>query len=470
MSAGFDEDDDLRDARLRRALEHAPDNEALPEARTREAILKMAHNLAAATPPAAATVPAAQPWWRRLFGGGEARARMPWNAAFATLLVVGFVTVLWRQEPVPDARLDGEARVGGAVAEAPPAPREAPAVVPEARPEAAAPVAPAAPSGAAAEAAGNADTVRRPSAPAAAAPRAPAPQAERRQAPAEPAAKPRESASLERAAPAPATPPPAAAVAPPPPEVAAAPAAPAPPPPALAAAQAPSAPAPAPAAVAPPPSTPAPVIAAAPPAPGPAPPVADAAPGAAPLAVEQSYKKSESERASVRGAASALQSVPPALSYAPPQPSAAAPSAQLSQAESAALPPPSRARLAGAPAPALERAPSFAALDRWTAWSAAGDAAPRHGRADIEAFPALLGAVARSATQPDAVLAAPVEARIALYRGRTVVAVLEIAGEQVRWSPQPGASAFIGTPPVQALASLRAALERARATPSTPQR
>jgi hypothetical protein len=212
------------------------------------------------------------------------------------------------------------------------------------------------------------------------------------------------------------------------------------------------------------------VIAAAPPAPGAASPVADAAPGAAPLAVEQSYKKSESERAPVRGAASALQSVPPALSYAPPQPSAAAPSAQLSQAESAALPPPSRARLAGAAAPAVERAPSFAALDRWTAWSAAGDAAPRHGRADIEAFPALLGAVARSATQPDAALAVPVEARIALYRGRTVVAVLEIAGEQVRWSPQPGASAFIGTPPAQALASLRAALERARATPSTPQR
>ncbi|WP_398498102.1 hypothetical protein [Variovorax sp.] len=457
MSAGFD-DDDLRDARLRRALAHAPDNEALPEARTREAILKMAHNLAAATPPAAANVPAAQPWWRRLFGGGEAPARMPWNAAFATLLVVGFVTVLWRQEPVPDARLDGEARVGGAVAEAPPAPREAPAVVPEARPEAAAPVAP---SGAAAEAAGNADTVRRPSAPAAAAQRAPAPQAERRQAPAEPVAKSRESASLERAAPVPATPPPAVAVAPPPPEVAAAPVAPAPPPPAAVA--------PPPAAVAPPPpSAPAPVIAAAPPAPGPAPPVADAAPGAAPLAAEQSYKKSESERASVRGAASALQSVPPALSYAPPQPSAAAPSAQLSQAESAALPAPSRARLAGAAAPAVERAPSFAALDRWTAWSAAGDTAPRHGRADIEAFPALLGAVARSATQPDAALAAPVEARIALYRGRTLVALLEIAGDQVRWSPQPGASAFIGTPPAQALASLRAALERA--TPSTPRR
>lgn len=451
MSAGFD-DDDLRDARLRRALAHAPDNAALPEARTREAILKMAHNLAAATPPAAVNAPAAQPWWRRLFGGGEARGRMPWNAAFATLLVVGFVTVLWRQEPVPDARLDGEARVGGAVAEAPPAPREAPVVVPEARPEA---VVPAAPSGAAADAAANADAVRRPPAPAAAAQRAPAPQAERRQAPTEPVAKSREPASQERAVPAPATPPPAAAVAPPPAEIAAAPVAPAPPPPAPAPAQAappPAAMAPPPAAVAPPPpAAPAPAIAATPPAPGAAPPVADAAPGASQPAAEQSYKKSESERASTRGAA-------------------AAPSAQLSQAESAAHPPPSRARLAGAPAPAAERAPSFAALDRWTAWSDSGETSPRHGRADIEAFPALLGAVARSATQPDAALAAPVEARIALYRGRTLVALLEIAGNQVRWSPQPGASAFIGTPPAQALASLRAALERARTTPSTPQR
>jgi len=204
--------------------------------------------------------------------------------------------------------------------------------------------------------------------------------------------------------------------------------------------------APPPAAVAPPPpAAPAPAIAATPPAPGAAPPVADAAPGASQPAAEQSSKKSESERASTRGAA-------------------AAPSAQLSQAESAAHPPPSRARLAA------ERAPSFAALDRWTAWSDSGETSPRHGRADIEAFPALLGAVARSATQPDAALAAPVEARIALYRGRTLVALLEIAGNQVRWSPQPGGAAFIGTPPAQALASLRAALERARETPSTPQR
>jgi len=47
-TTGF-EDDDLRDPALRRALDHAPDRDAVPGARTRDAILKMAHNLAAST-------------------------------------------------------------------------------------------------------------------------------------------------------------------------------------------------------------------------------------------------------------------------------------------------------------------------------------------------------------------------------------------------------------------------------------
>ena len=120
------DDGALRDPVLRRALDHAPDHDALPDPRTRDAIRKMAHNLA--TVPAPATPPpAAAPWWRRLFGGGETHARMPWNAAFATVLVATFVTVLWYREPVPDARLDGEA----GVASAPPAASvPAPAAVP----------------------------------------------------------------------------------------------------------------------------------------------------------------------------------------------------------------------------------------------------------------------------------------------------------------------------------------------------
>lgn len=370
MSTGFD-DDELRDARLRRALEHAPDAGALPDPRTREAIRKMAHNLAAATPPAAA--PTAQPWWRRLFGGGGPRGRMPWNAAFATLLVVGFVTVLWRQEPVPDARLDGEARVGGAAVEAPPAPppAHAPAPVEPAASVAAPSPAPEAP---------TADAVRKQAESAVAPRRAPTPLPEKRRAPDEPAAKPREPAAET-----------------------------------------------------------------------------------APLAAE-SFRKSESERAAVRrdadDAAGALArpAPPPPLAYAPaPQADLAAPSAAP------------RARLAAAPNAASSATP-FAVLERWTTWSTTDDPAGGHARDAIEAFPALLGAVARSATAPDAPLAAPVETRIALHRGRSLVAVLEIAGDQVRWSPQPGGAAFVGTPPAQALASLRAALERAREMPSTPRR
>lgn len=111
MSTGMD--DDLHDPRLRRALDHAPDRDAMPAAHTREAILKMAHNLAAASAPATSRPAETAPWWRRLFGGGSPRSRMPWNAAFATVLVATFVTVLWHREPVPDAQLDGEAQVAG---------------------------------------------------------------------------------------------------------------------------------------------------------------------------------------------------------------------------------------------------------------------------------------------------------------------------------------------------------------------
>jgi hypothetical protein len=107
--------------------------------------------------------------------------------------------------------------------------------------------------------------------------------------------------------------------------------------------------------------------------------------------------------------------------------------------------------------------PSFSALERWTSFSegagaGAGDA--RRARRDVEGLPALLSAVARSATAADAALGAPVEARVALYRGNALVAVLEIAGDQVRWTPQPGGTAWVGTPPAQALDALRSALTR----------
>ncbi len=49
----------------------------------------------------------------------------------------------------------------------------------------------------------------------------------------------------------------------------------------------------------------------------------------------------------------------------------------------------------------------------------------------------------------------------AVIGGATLLAVLEIAGDQVRWTPQGAAAgASVGTPPAQALAELKALLAR----------
>ncbi len=100
----------LRDARLARALEHAPDTlePAPPAAAMRDAILRAAHE-AVDVPQAPPAVRPRRGWraagagvWDRLMGTG----RMPWNAALATVLLAGFITVLWRDEPVPSAQTD----------------------------------------------------------------------------------------------------------------------------------------------------------------------------------------------------------------------------------------------------------------------------------------------------------------------------------------------------------------------------
>jgi hypothetical protein len=329
-----DADDDnnaLRDPALRRALDHAPDRDALPDPRTRDAIRKMAHNLAPVPAPSEASA-AAMPWWRRLIGDG-AKNRMPWNAAFATVLVATFVTVLWQHEPVPDARLDGEAQVAQA-----PAPASAPAPAP-----------------------------------------APAPEAARSRVETE--------AAQQRTEPARA---------------------------------------PAPAAVA-------------------------------------------SDRAAIepeRGTSPSLQSAPaPAAGPAPePAPAMIAkPSESALQAEAPGVARQALVARKAAPAPAAapKPAPSFAALDRWTSlnWVASGQAV-REARGDTEDLAALVNAVARSAVVPNAALAAPVEVRIELHAGAQLLAVLEIAGDQVRWAAPQGGTSFVGTPPPPALAALRAALRR----------
>ena len=110
MNPTPDHDAPLRDARLARALEHAPDTlePAQPAAAMRDAILRAAY-AAVETPQAHPVAPPGRGWragvvgvWGRLMGTG----RMPWNAALATVLLAGFITLLWRDEPVPSAQTD----------------------------------------------------------------------------------------------------------------------------------------------------------------------------------------------------------------------------------------------------------------------------------------------------------------------------------------------------------------------------
>jgi len=393
-TTGFDRDDerDLRDPALRRALDHAPDSDATPDPRTRDAILKMAHNLAATVPAAknaAANSASAAPWWRRVFGGGgKPRSRMPWNAAFATVLLATFVTVLWHREPVPDAQLDGEARVAGAAA-------------PAAAPPAPAPAQPAAEAAPPAEAPLAAAPAPRPaSPPSAAAKKAPA--AEQKQAQAQ-----RDAGADAVRRPAP-----------------------------------------------PLQAAPAPV------APAPASPSAAVAEQAAPSrSDEQREERLENERRRAYAAEAPAPAAAPAPAIAPPPP----PQGDNASADASGALQRAPAPRAAVPKSVLraEGPAGFTALDRWTSFSFAGSGAEvRHARGDIEGLPALVGTVARSATAPDEALAAPVEARLSLYRGSTLVAVLEIAGGQVRWTPQPGGTALVGTPPAQALDALRALLTR----------
>jgi len=414
------DDDDLHDARLRRALDHAPDRDAVPAAHTREAILKMAHNLAAASAPAAGPAVQAAPWWRRLFGGGSPRSRMPWNAAFATVLVATFVTVLWHREPVPDARLDGEAQVAGAPApaSAPPAQSaEAPAVAaapaPAAEPAATADMTP--PAAQRSEAARDAkETLKQRET------QETREASRRREAPAAASVQKDEARTMEKAAPAA---PVVQAPAPVPAPVA----------PAIASAPMPAAPPMADVGQSPMP------YAAAPPAPAVAP--------AAPAAPMQRESAETVPSLAAQGGASA--NVAGMQRRAAPVQAAPAPSAAAKAAPRAAT----EAAVSG----------GFTALDRWTALDITrADATTRQARGDTEGLAALVNTVARAATVSGGEWGAPVEARIELRRDGALLAVLEIAGDQVRWTPQPGGPAFLGTPPAQALDALRTALSRAR--------
>ena len=139
-------------------------------------------------------------------------------------------------------------------------------------------------------------------------------------------------------------------------------------------------------------------------------------------------------------------------------------SANVAGMQRRAAPAPATAK-AAAPRAATEAVTTggFTALDRWTALDITrADTTTRQTRGDTEGLAALVNTVARSATVSGGELSAPVEARIELRRDGALLAVLEIAGDQVRWTPQPGGPASIGTPPAQALDALRTAVSRTR--------
>jgi hypothetical protein len=119
----------LRDARLHKALEHAPDAHAAAPAAIREAILLQARQArqaqhAAPPPSASATAAPASPWWMRMLASPP-RARRPWNAAFASVLLAGVVVGLWWDREVPGPQPDTGTR--DLPAAAPPRAFEAPA-------------------------------------------------------------------------------------------------------------------------------------------------------------------------------------------------------------------------------------------------------------------------------------------------------------------------------------------------------
>ena len=98
----------MRDARLAKALQHMPDAHMQASAQARAAVLRAAQEAIDKKP---ITPPAAQShWWNNMWAyiAGSSGNRMPWNAALATVLVAGFVTVLWQGKEVPDAKPDSE--------------------------------------------------------------------------------------------------------------------------------------------------------------------------------------------------------------------------------------------------------------------------------------------------------------------------------------------------------------------------
>lgn len=118
---------DLRDARLKRALQQAPDGDLRPDARTRRQVLAAAREAVAPKPQSS--------WWVKVWQRSGDH-RMPFNAALATVVLATLVTVLWYEREVPDARIgDAPATQPAPVKTPQPAPAPAPPAVPQVTPQ-----------------------------------------------------------------------------------------------------------------------------------------------------------------------------------------------------------------------------------------------------------------------------------------------------------------------------------------------
>ncbi|MEB0056364.1 hypothetical protein [Variovorax sp. LG9.2] len=430
--------DEFDDPVLRRALQNAPDAAVAPDWRIRRTIQQRAREAVEPRDEDISLAPMV-PLWKRLLGiGGESgRSRMPWNAAFATVLVGVIVTALWQHEPVPEARLDSEAKSSAA-----PTAREAANTLP---PE---PI----------------DTTPMPGLePRNAAPALP------------PVEAPQEPSTTSVPAPTPGTST----------ETAAATATPAPP----------AISEPAPAVVAPPKVEALPA-----PAPAPAPvPVRAREPKAAAADLESSSKRAEAEQAPPR-AVLKLEPIPtaPAQSIAPTAtPASAAKSRDSSAADqpAAGASPPAGAAAPGLPgtpgaaaappARAVKAAPTstvrteatdpptFAALSQWTRLTIAqsGGETRSLSRAEGRELLPLIGSAAITAVGAQRFVGGA-EWRLTFERDGKVLAVLELAREQVRWR-EGTAPPATGAPSAGSLAALVRSLAEAvapapRADPAPP--
>jgi hypothetical protein len=115
----------LRDARLAKALQHAPDADALPSPALRKTIKTIATSAIGVS--ARGQLDTKNSWWHSWWAS-TGSARGPWGGALATLVLGSIITAMWYGQEVPDekVRYSGEAaKVVSADASAPaPAPMQ----------------------------------------------------------------------------------------------------------------------------------------------------------------------------------------------------------------------------------------------------------------------------------------------------------------------------------------------------------